>query len=67
MKGGIDDEDLKVLGDVLGEGEAGLIVFYAANMADQIAARERDQSRPRRGSDIREALTCRHARLRGTG
>ncbi len=38
MKGGMDDEDLKALGDVLGEGEAGLIVVYAANMADQVAA-----------------------------
>jgi uncharacterized membrane protein len=38
IKGGIDNEDLKALGDVLGEGEAGLIVVYAANMADQVAA-----------------------------
>ena len=38
MKGGMDDEDLKALGDVLGQGQAGLIVVYAANMADQIAA-----------------------------
>jgi uncharacterized membrane protein len=38
MKGGMDDEDLKALGDVLGEGQAGLIVVYAANMADQVAA-----------------------------
>jgi uncharacterized membrane protein len=38
MKGGMDDEDLKALGEVLGEGEAGLIVVYAANMADQVAA-----------------------------
>ena len=38
MKGGMDDEDLQALGDVLGEGEAGLIIVYAANMADQVAA-----------------------------
>ena len=38
MKGGMDDEDLKQLGDVLGQGQAGLIVVYATNMADQIAA-----------------------------
>jgi len=38
MKGGMDDEDLKALGDVLGQGQAGLIVVYAVNMADQIAA-----------------------------
>jgi uncharacterized membrane protein len=38
MKNGMDDEDLKSLGLVLGQGQAGLIVVYAANMADQIAA-----------------------------
>ena len=38
MKGGMDDADLKALGDVLGQGQAGLIVVYATNMADQIAA-----------------------------
>ena len=38
IKGGMNDEDLKALGDVLGQGQAGLIVVYAANMADQIAA-----------------------------
>jgi uncharacterized membrane protein len=38
MKGGLDDDDLKALGDVLGEGQAGLIVVYATNMADQVAA-----------------------------
>jgi DNA polymerase/3'-5' exonuclease PolX len=31
-------DDLKELGEVLDEGQAGLIVVYAANMADQIAA-----------------------------
>ncbi len=38
MKGGMDDDDLKALGDVLDQGQAGLIVVYAANMSDQIAA-----------------------------
>jgi len=37
MKDGMDDEDLEALGDVLGQGQAGLIVVYAVNMADQIA------------------------------
>ena len=38
MKGGMDDEDLKRLGEVLDKGQAGLIVVYATNMADQVAA-----------------------------
>ena len=38
VKGGMDNDDLKALGDVLGQGQAGLIVVYAANMADQVAA-----------------------------
>jgi uncharacterized membrane protein len=38
MKGGMDNEELKQLGDVLDQGQAGLIVVYATNMADQIAA-----------------------------
>ena len=38
MKGGMDNDDLKQLGDVLEKGQAGLIVVYATNMADQIAA-----------------------------
>jgi enoyl-CoA hydratase/carnithine racemase len=38
MKGGMDDEDLEQLGDVLGHRRAGLIVVYAVNMDDQIAA-----------------------------
>ena len=38
VSGGMDRGDLKELGDVLDEGEAGLIVVYAMNMADQIAA-----------------------------
>jgi uncharacterized membrane protein len=38
IKGGIDEEDLAALGDVLGHGQAGLIIVYAVNLADQIAA-----------------------------
>jgi uncharacterized membrane protein len=38
MKGGMSDDDLKKLGEVLEKGEAGLIAVYATNMADQIAA-----------------------------
>jgi hypothetical protein len=37
MKGGMTDQDLKQLGEVLNKGEAGLIAVYATNMADQIA------------------------------
>jgi len=37
MKGGLDDEDLKALGDVLGQGQAGLIVVYATDIADAVA------------------------------
>lgn len=38
VSGGMKRDDLKELGDVLDEGQAGLIVVYATNMADQIAA-----------------------------
>jgi uncharacterized membrane protein len=38
MKGGMNDSDLEQLGEVLQQGRAGLIVVYATNMADQIAA-----------------------------
>jgi uncharacterized membrane protein len=38
IKGGMDDDDLKQLGEVLENGRAGLIAVYATNMADQIAA-----------------------------
>ena len=38
MKAGLDDDDLKALGEVLKQGQAGLIVVYATNMADQVAA-----------------------------
>jgi uncharacterized membrane protein len=38
IKGGMDDSDLKGLGDVVDQGQAALIVVYATNMADQVAA-----------------------------
>ena len=38
VSGGMPRDDLKELGEVLDEGDAGLIVVYATNMADQIAA-----------------------------
>jgi uncharacterized membrane protein len=38
VSGGMPRADLKELGEVLDSGQAGLIVVYAANMADQIAA-----------------------------
>jgi uncharacterized membrane protein len=38
MQGGMDDDDLKALGETLNKGKAGLIAVYAVNMADQIAA-----------------------------
>jgi hypothetical protein len=41
----MDRDDLKELGQVLDEGQAGLIVVYATNMADQIAASIKAQNR----------------------
>jgi uncharacterized membrane protein len=38
VSGGMHRDDLRDIGEVLDEGRAGLIVVYAANMADQIAA-----------------------------
>lgn len=38
VHGGMKRSELKELGDVLDEGDAGLIVVYATNIADQIAA-----------------------------
>jgi uncharacterized membrane protein len=37
IKGGLKDSDLKQLGTVLNMNQAGLIVLYATNMADQVA------------------------------
>ncbi len=38
FKGGMSDGDLKKLGEVLDDGQAGLLVLYKTNMADQVAA-----------------------------
>ena len=38
FKGGMSDDDLKKLGEVLDDGQAGLLVLYKTNMADQVAA-----------------------------
>jgi uncharacterized membrane protein len=45
VKGGLKDSDLKQLGEVLEEGEASLIVVYATNMADQVAASIKAENR----------------------
>jgi uncharacterized membrane protein len=45
FKGGIKDDDLKQLGTVLDTGQAGLIVIYATNMADQVAANIKAEDR----------------------
>jgi uncharacterized membrane protein len=45
FKGGMNDKDLKELGAVLDKGRAGLIVLYATNMADQIAASIKAENR----------------------
>ena len=38
IKGGMSNDDLEQLGATLEEGQAGPIVIYATNMADQVAA-----------------------------
>ncbi len=38
VKGGLDDDDLKELGQVLQTGQAGLIAVYPADMAERVAA-----------------------------
>jgi uncharacterized membrane protein len=38
VKAGMSDKDLKQLADLLEKGQAGLIVVYATNMADQVNA-----------------------------
>jgi uncharacterized membrane protein len=45
IKGGMKDDDLKQLGETLDKGQAGLIVIYATNMADQIAASIKAENR----------------------
>jgi uncharacterized membrane protein len=66
--GGMDRDDLKVLGEVLDQGDAGLIVVYHADMADRITdavrgARHWEQrstnvSMEQLAADVREALTA---------
>ena len=41
----MSNDDLEQLGTVLENGEAGLIVIYATNMADQIAASIKAENR----------------------
>jgi hypothetical protein len=41
----MSNDDLKQLGAVLDKGQAGLIVLYATNMADQIAANIKAENR----------------------
>ena len=45
MKGGMKDDDLKQLAATLDKGKAGLIVLYATNMADQVAASIKAENR----------------------
>jgi uncharacterized membrane protein len=45
IKGGMSNDDLKQLGTILEKGEAGLIVIYATNMADQVAASIKAENR----------------------
>ena len=45
IKGGMSNDDLKDLGAALDKGEAGLIVIYATNMADQVAASIKAENR----------------------
>lgn len=45
IKGGMSDGDLKQLGTVLDKGDAGLIVLYETNMADQVAANIKAQNK----------------------
>jgi len=68
VSGGMRRDDLKELGDVLDEGEAGLIVVYATNVADQIAAnikaanrivsKETDMAADQLAKEIKDAETA---------
>ena len=44
VKGGMSNGDLRSLGEVLNNGQAGLIAVYATNMADQVAAAVKAQN-----------------------
>jgi len=68
VSGGMPRDDLKQLGEVLDEGEAGLIVVYATNMADQVAAnikaanrvvsKQTDMAADQLAKEIKEAETA---------
>jgi uncharacterized membrane protein len=45
IKNGMSNADLKELGTLLDNGEAGLLVLYATNMADQVAASIKAENR----------------------
>lgn len=45
MKGGMSNDDLRLLGEVLDRGQAGLIAVYATNLADQVAASIKTENR----------------------
>jgi uncharacterized membrane protein len=45
FKGGMKNDDLEQLGEVLDKGQAGLVVLYATNMGEQIAANIKAQNR----------------------
>ena len=45
IKGGMSNDDLRELGAVLDKGQAGLVVLYATNMADQVAANIKAENR----------------------
>ena len=45
IKGGMNNDDLKQLAPMLDKGQAGLIVLYATNMADQVAASIKAENR----------------------
>jgi uncharacterized membrane protein len=44
FKGGMSNDDFKKLGEVLDEGQAGLLVLNKTNMADQVAANIKAQN-----------------------
>lgn len=45
VEGGLDNDDLRRIGETLEQGQAGLLVVYATNLADQVAATIRARSR----------------------
>ncbi len=45
VKGGLDNIDLRLLGEALNRGQAGLIAVYATNLAAQVAASVKAENR----------------------